>query len=83
MYCLSKDKLRVTEAIGFGITELEAPVRYMKNNELVTSIPGQKMYCIFTNNGYLMDALESEAEAKERIKDVMQALAAGIEGFEF
>lgn len=82
MYCLSKDGLRMTEAKGFGITSTTGAVRYYRDGEFKYSL-GQEMHCIFTNNGFFMDAFDNETEAKEKLREAMNAAAIGLESFEF
>lgn len=83
MYCLSKDGLKMTEATGFVVAEVKTVVRYYENGEPKYNNPGDSVFCIFTNNGYLMDAFKKESGAVGKLKEVMAAIAAGVSSFEF
>lgn len=83
MICLSKDGLRTTEATGFVVNETVSVCKYYKESESKYNNPGEKIYCLYSNNGYLMDAFENEVEAKEKLREAMKALATGLEIFEF
>ncbi len=73
----------MTEATGFGVTKTDSVVRYYRNGEFKYNKPGEIIYCLHTNNGYFMDAFDTEEEAKEKLKEVMYAVAGGAESFEF
>ena len=74
MYCLSRDGLIMTKSERFYINKTRA----YKNN-----LKGETKYCIYTYDGSIMDCLDTEAEAKEKLIVVMAALAAGVKTFEF
>lgn len=83
MICLSKDGLRTTEATGFVVNETLSAFRYYKEGEFKYNNPGEKIYCLYANNGFFMDAYKDEIEAKEKLREAMKALATGLEIFEF
>lgn len=83
MYCLSRDGLRATETTGFGIVKTDRVVRYYRDGEFKFNKQGETVYCLYANNGYLMDVFMTEEEARAKLKEAMAVAASGADMFEF
>jgi hypothetical protein len=83
MFCLSRDGLCVTEANSFHIEKTISVFRYYRDGGHKFNIKDNTMYCLRAADGCLMDAFETEEEAKDKLREVTRALASGVDIFEF
>lgn len=74
MYCLSKDGLRLVNARNFYVKEIDYATIVTKPHEIKH---------IILADDCIMDAFNTEEDARKKLKEVIVAVGSGAEVFEF
>lgn len=79
MYCVSADRARINNANEFSVSAISGAMYYNQKGNAELS---KSYYAIFCGS-MLMEAFETEQGAKEKLKEVLNALTEDVEVFEF